>query len=124
MVKAATYYKKHSMTGDEPWDSQSVQDRGTVLEVALKKQKDKPKKKKKKGEKKPPKSPPKKDNGPPSWKTNNTPPKTLTQTKTLNNKAWYWCCKETGGKCDGRWRAHKPSDCLGMGKPKDGEKKR
>ena len=26
---------------------------------------------------------------------------------------WYWCGKETGGKCE-KWRAHKPSECKGL----------
>jgi hypothetical protein len=24
---------------------------------------------------------------------------------------WYWCSEETGGKCAGKWRRHKPSEC-------------
>jgi hypothetical protein len=27
---------------------------------------------------------------------------------------WYWCGKDTGGKCE-KWRAHKPSECKGLG---------
>jgi hypothetical protein len=26
---------------------------------------------------------------------------------------WYWCGKETGGKCE-KWRAHKPKECKGL----------
>ncbi|KAI2497325.1 hypothetical protein MHU86_17198 [Fragilaria crotonensis] len=26
---------------------------------------------------------------------------------------WYWCGKETGGKCE-KWRAHKPKECRGI----------
>ena len=26
---------------------------------------------------------------------------------------WYWCGKETGGKCE-KWRAHKPKECKGI----------
>ena len=34
-------------------------------------------------------------------------------------KPWYWCDESTGGKCDGKWRCHKPSECLGKNfKPK------
>jgi hypothetical protein len=25
---------------------------------------------------------------------------------------WYWCGKDTGGKCE-KWRAHKPKECMG-----------
>ena len=28
---------------------------------------------------------------------------------------WYWCGKETGGKCE-KWRAHKPKECQGIAK--------
>ena len=26
---------------------------------------------------------------------------------------WYWCGKDTGGKCE-KWRAHKPKECKGL----------
>lgn len=39
-----------------------------------------------------------------------------------NNRTWYWCAEETGGKCGGHWRCHKPSDC--EGKAHKFEKKR
>jgi hypothetical protein len=26
---------------------------------------------------------------------------------------WWWCSKETGGKCDGKLRKHKPENCQG-----------
>jgi hypothetical protein len=29
---------------------------------------------------------------------------------------WYWCGKETGGKCE-KWRAHKPKECRGAAPP-------
>jgi hypothetical protein len=29
------------------------------------------------------------------------------------SKPWYYCCKQTGGKCAGVWRVHKPTDCKG-----------
>ncbi len=36
---------------------------------------------------------------------------------------WYWCGKETGGKCE-KWRAHKPKECKVIaesGTKRDGE---
>jgi hypothetical protein len=27
-----------------------------------------------------------------------------------NGYVWYWCGKDTGGKCE-KWRAHKPKEC-------------
>ena len=34
--------------------------------------------------------------------------------KTANGKAYkyYWCCKETGGHCSGRWVQHTPAECI------------
>jgi len=51
-----------------------------------------------------------------------TKPKALDSRPTDANKhkpifwkkrTWYWCDESTGGKCEGRWRCHKPSECLG-----------
>jgi hypothetical protein len=42
-----------------------------------------------------------------------TKPTNLKQVVQWKGKPWYYCCKENGGKCDGAWRAHKPSDCKG-----------
>ena len=30
-----------------------------------------------------------------------------------NRNKWYWCSKETGGKCEGRWVRHTPANCEG-----------
>ena len=30
-----------------------------------------------------------------------------------NGNKWYWCSKETGGKCEGRWVRHPPASCEG-----------
>ena len=52
----------------------------------------------------------------PSWLTNHTKPKTedLKKSRTWNGKLWWWCDKGTGGKCDGKWRIHTPSECKGF----------
>jgi hypothetical protein len=50
----------------------------------------------------------------PDWLTNNDKPSPLTKTMQHRNKAWHWCSTETGGKCGGRWRVHKPSECKGL----------
>ena len=56
----------------------------------------------------------------PDWLRNNTPPtgKWLKgdTPRHWNGIDWYWCSKETGGKCEGHWRRHKPSDCKGTAK--------
>jgi hypothetical protein len=49
-------------------------------------------------------------------KEKTTPPNgDLSKPVMHNGKNWYWCSKETGGKCSGIWRMHKPSDCCGPG---------
>ena len=30
-----------------------------------------------------------------------------------NGNKWYWCSKETGGKCEGQWVCHSPESCEG-----------
>ena len=47
-----------------------------------------------------------------------------------NGNKWYWCSKQTGGKCEGRWVCHPPASCEGKafkgfnkkGMPKDAPK--
>ena len=36
---------------------------------------------------------------------------------------WYWCGKDTGGKCE-KWRAHKPKECKGLGADACGDKRK
>ena len=51
----------------------------------------------------------------PKWMVNNEKrkPGQLTRTRMWNGKKWFWCSKETGEKCDGRWVRHTPSSCEG-----------
>ena len=42
--------------------------------------------------------------------------------KTWKSKNWYFCSEETGGKCDGLWRRHKPSECEGKAAKKAEDK--
>lgn len=57
----------------------------------------------------------------PNWLKNHVKPANakLTDPKTWNNITWHFCSPETGGKCTGQWRTHKPSECKGLAK-KDG----
>jgi hypothetical protein len=52
----------------------------------------------------------------PKWLTEHRPPSNpkATSFRTWSGTKWYWCEKGTGGKCDGKWRAHKPSECKGL----------
>ena len=45
----------------------------------------------------------------------NERPKTtdLHKSREWNGKTWWYCHPETGGKCDGKYRLHKPSQCQG-----------
>ena len=40
-------------------------------------------------------------------------PKDIHKPVTINGAKWYWCSTETGGKCSGALRKHKPSECKG-----------
>ena len=41
----------------------------------------------------------------------------LAKPKNWGEYPYYWCSPATGGKCDGCWRQHKPSECKGTAKP-------
>ena len=46
-------------------------------------------------------------------------PRDIHKPVTIDGKQWYWCSKETGGKCSGVLRRHKPSECKGIAKSND-----
>jgi hypothetical protein len=47
----------------------------------------------------------------------NQKPNPLTKIMKHQNKSWYWCSLATGGKCEGCWRVHKPTECRGTAAP-------
>lgn len=49
----------------------------------------------------------------PKWFTIKPSPEALTKPRKWDGKDWWWCSTETGGKCQGVYRRHKPSECLG-----------
>ena len=51
----------------------------------------------------------------PKWLTNNEKPQAgqLSHIRMWNRDKWYWCSKETGGKCEGCWVHHPPASCKG-----------
>ena len=53
----------------------------------------------------------------PNWLLQNEKPTPdrLMESRTWDERKWYWCGPENGGKCNGRWRCHKPSECQGKG---------
>ena len=52
----------------------------------------------------------------PDWLENHVKPNQVKDTKQWKNNTYHWCSPETGGKCDGKWRVHKPSKCKGIRK--------
>ena len=44
----------------------------------------------------------------------------LHKPKKWNGKDWWYCGAETGGKCNGEYRRHKPSECKGRSFKRDG----
>ena len=46
-------------------------------------------------------------------------PSDVNKPVTINGKKWYWCSPETGGKCNGVLRRHKPSKCKGIARNDD-----
>ena len=49
----------------------------------------------------------------PEWLLKNKAPSDVNETRQFDNHAWYYCCEQLGGKCNGKWRQHKPSECKG-----------
>jgi hypothetical protein len=49
----------------------------------------------------------------PAWLANDTKPEPIDKVMTHKGKNWHFCCQENGGKCEGKWRVHKPSECKG-----------
>ena len=43
-------------------------------------------------------------------------PKDIHKPVKIDGKEWYWCSRETGGKCSGVLQRHKPSECKGIAK--------
>jgi hypothetical protein len=46
----------------------------------------------------------------PSWFFKEPKEDKIHKPKFWNTRNWYYCSPKTGGKCDGKYRAHKPSD--------------
>ena len=55
------------------------------------------------------------DNTKPKWFSKRPSNEDLHKSKEWKGKQWHYCHPDTGGKCDGIWRQHKPSECKGKG---------
>ena len=51
----------------------------------------------------------------PSWFDQRPANAELRKSREWNGKTWWYCHPDTGGKCDGKHRLHKPSECKGKG---------
>ena len=49
----------------------------------------------------------------PAWFSKRPTDSELHKPKEWNGRKWYYCHKDTGGKCEGVWRQHTPSTCKG-----------
>ena len=49
----------------------------------------------------------------PDWMKLRPPMDRLNVPRRWNNKQWWYCHPDTGGKCNGVYRIHKPSECKG-----------
>ena len=57
--------------------------------------------------------PSKKEGGKPKWFSRRPNQDELHKPKEWKGRKWYYCHPDTGGKCDGKWRQHLPSECKG-----------
>lgn len=124
MIKTSNYYKKRLISTNDPW---CAPDPNEAQIKALQAQITSMVKKTKKGDKTVTFS---KDTKPgakektnnqtkpekPGWLKNNEKPGDPNKPRQWNKQTWYWCDSSTGGKCNGHWRIHKPSECKGMAK--------
>ena len=51
----------------------------------------------------------------PKWFSERPKTADLHKSREWNGKTWWYCHPDTGGKCDGQYRLHKPSQCQGKG---------
>ena len=49
----------------------------------------------------------------PRWFSKRPEDSELSTSREWNGITWYYCDKDTGGKCDGRWKQQKPYQCKG-----------
>ena len=136
MERAAQKYKNMSTRGI--WEAASPEDEKllalTTTIEALKAKMNKPKKppRKKAGRSKHRKSGKGKSEDikeKPAWFRKKPGKQEMKQPKEWNGAWWHYCSPETGGKCPGKWRIHKPEDCKtdptksnGKGKPAESKK--
>lgn len=55
----------------------------------------------------------------PSWMSKRPKDSELHKPKTHKGKLWWYCLPETGGKCNGEYRRHKPLESKGTARMKE-----
>ena len=55
----------------------------------------------------------KRENTKPKWFSKRPPNDELHKPREWKGVKWHYCHADTGGKCDGVWRQHLPSECKG-----------
>jgi hypothetical protein len=55
----------------------------------------------------------------PDWLPKNIKPSPTSKIMKHKGAPRHWCCTETGGKCGGKWRKQKPTECKGTARPED-----
>jgi hypothetical protein len=53
------------------------------------------------------------------WLTKSIKPSPTSKIMKHKEAPWHWCCAKTGGKCGGKWRKHKPTECKGTAQRDD-----
>ena len=59
----------------------------------------------------------------PSWMFKKPSEEDIHKPRKWNGKDWWYCGRESGGKCDGEYRRHKPAECRGKAFKREGGKK-
>ena len=104
MERTSNYYKKRLDSSTDKWEEQTETktDEFLALEARLRSMEESSKQQHNQS-----------NQEKPSWLTNNEKPKDPSKPRSWSGTEWYWCDESTGGKCGGKWGAHKPSDCRG-----------
>ena len=110
MKNAADKYKTLVQKGK--WNAPDVHET-KILALQAEIRKLKEKKKSTSSTKKGNESKKKKENEKPQWFSKRPSKEKLHKPKEWKGRKWYYCHPDTGGKCDGVWRQHLPSECKG-----------
>ena len=110
MKNAAEKYKTLLQKG--LWNAPDAnEEKILALQAEINKMKKSNQKSGKKSSKKTSLKTPKKER--PSWFNSRPKEAELTKPRKWDGKTWHYCHPDTGGKCDGKYRVHHPTECKG-----------